>query len=94
MSNKKTKNSFNIKKAKDYYASNEHSYNPDSERLSKRGVRPDLESQIQSSYGESTKKKDLSKLVSSKESSGAEFGGAGLSSPTVKEHKKSNKKKD
>ena len=99
MSDKKNKNSFNPKKAKDYYLSNEHSYEQDSKRLSQRGIRPDLESQIESSYGESTKKKDLSKIISSKESSGSEFGGPSLSSPTVKEHanktqlkKESNKK--
>ncbi|MGZ3787563.1 MAG: hypothetical protein ACXVLQ_03530 [Bacteriovorax sp.] len=89
MKNKNKKNGFNVKKAKDYYSANEHSYNQNPERISERGIRSNLESQIQSSYGESATKNDLSKLVSSKESSGSEYGGAGLS---TKEYSKINSK--
>lgn len=81
------------KKAKDYYSAIENSYQEDSKRLSERGLRSELESQIESSYGESTTKNDLSTLVSSKDTSGAEFGGTGQSKPTLKEHKKKNKQK-
>jgi hypothetical protein len=96
MSDKKSKERFNVKKAEDYYAETEHSYDQDSKRLSQRGERSNLNSQLQTSYGKSTKKNELSKIISSKESSGSEFGGPGLSSKTVKTYQdeaKTKKKK-
>ena len=92
MSGKKKKTNFNVKKAKEYYSGTEHSYPQDSSRLSKRGIRSEMGSQINDSFGKSTKKKDLSKIISSDESVGSEFGGPGYSSKTVSEYNKNKKK--
>lgn len=93
MKDKKNKNEFDVKKAKDYFSANEHSYQQSSRRLSERGLRSNLDSQLQSTYGKSAKKDNLSRMVSSKQSSGSEFGGAGQPSKTVKTYQEESKMK-
>ena len=62
MSGKKKKTNFNVKKAKEYYSGTEHSYPQDSSRLSKRGIRSEMGSQINDSFGKLTAFFLLSKL--------------------------------